>query len=202
MGAVGGTSAKLLAQAGCRIVAVSDVSCGLYKEDGLDIPAVLAYLGQEPGRLLSGYEEAGAGRIDNEQLLALDVDILIPAALENQLTAKTAPHVQARIVIEAANGPTTSAGDEILEERGVTVVPDILVNAGGVVVSYFEWVQNIQAMAWDLAKVNAGLEKTMVSAFDAVWEDARANNLPLRMSAYKIALGRLVAVQKLRGVFP
>ncbi len=202
MGAVGGTSARLLDQAGCRIVAVSDVSCGLYKKEGLDIPAIMAYLGQQRGNLLTGYEEAGVTRINNGELLALDADILIPAALENQLTAKSAPEVKAKIVIEAANGPTTSAGDEILEKRGIIVVPDILVNAGGVVVSYFEWVQNIQAMAWDLEKVNNGLEKIMVNAFAAVWDDAQANSLPLRMSAYKIALERLVAAHKLRGVFP
>lgn len=202
MGAVGGTSARLLDQAGCRIVAVSDVSCGLYKEEGLDIPAIMAYLGQQRGNLLTGYEEAGVTRINNGELLALDADILIPAALENQLTAKSAPEVKAKIVIEAANGPTTSAGDEILEKRGIIVVPDILVNAGGVVVSYFEWVQNIQAMAWDLEKVNSGLEKIMVDAFAAVWDDAQTHSLPLRMSAYKIALERLVTAHKLRGVFP
>jgi glutamate dehydrogenase (NAD(P)+) len=202
MGNVGGVTARLLQDEGCRIVAVSDVSGGLYKRSGLNIPEVLAYLQEKPGNLLSGYNGDGVKHITNEGLLTLDVDILIPAAMENQITLEIAPRVRARVVIEAANGPTTSEADAVLEKQKITVVPDILVNAGGVVVSYFEWIQNIQSLTWDEEEVNRTLEKIMIRAFNEVWEDATQSRISLRMSAYKVAVARVVKAKQIRGVFP
>jgi glutamate dehydrogenase (NAD(P)+) len=135
-------------------------------------------------------------------LLTLDTDILIPAAMENQITLEIAPRIRARVIVEAANGPTTSDADAVLEKQGVTVVPDILVNAGGVVVSYFEWIQNIQSLTWDEEEVNRTLEKIMIRAFNDVWDGALSDKIPLRMSAYKIAIDRVVKAKKIRGVFP
>lgn len=202
MGAVGGTTAKLLEQEGCRIVAVSDVSGGLYRRSGLNISEIQSYLSEKPGNMLSGYTGEGVKHITNEGLLTMDVDILIPAAIENQITLDIAPRVRAKIIIEAANGPITNEADAILEKRGITVVPDILVNAGGVVVSYFEWVQNIQSLTWDEEAVNQTLERIMIRAFNAVWEETTHSEIPLRMSAYKIALDRIVRAKQTRGVFP
>ncbi|MBP8988648.1 MAG: Glu/Leu/Phe/Val dehydrogenase [Clostridia bacterium] len=202
MGAVGSKAAQLLYGEGCRIVAVSDVSGGMYKRSGLDIPSILSYLEEKPGNLLSGYQGEGIERIDNETLLTLDVDILIPAALENQLTLDMAPRVQAGIVVEAANGPTTPDADAIFEKRGVIVVPDILANAGGVVVSYFEWAQNIQKVSWDEDEINNMLEKIMIRAFSDVWDGAENDRITLRLSAYKLAVDRVVKAKKIRGVFP
>lgn len=202
MGAVGSKAAQLLYGEGCRIVAVSDVSGGMYKRSGLDIPSILSYLEEKPGNLLSGYQGEGIERIDNETLLTLDVDILIPAALENQLTSDMAPRVRAGIVVEAANGPTTPDADAIFEKRGVIVVPDILANAGGVVVSYFEWAQNIQKVSWDEDEINNMLEKIMIRAFNDVWDGAEKDRITLRLSAYKLAVDRVVKAKKIRGVFP
>lgn len=202
MGSVGGTTAQLLEQEGCRVVAVSDVSGGVYKRSGLNIAEIRSYLNDKPGNLLSGYSADGIKHITNEGLLTMDVDILIPAALENQITLDIAPRIRARVIIEAANGPTTHEADTILEKQNITVVPDILVNAGGVVVSYFEWVQNIQSLTWDEEAVNQTLERIMVRAFNGVWEEAVRSNIPLRMSAYKIALDRIVRAKHTRGVFP
>lgn len=202
MGSVGGTTAQLLEQEGCRVVAVSDVSGGVYKRSGLNIAEIRSYLNDKPGNLLSGYSADGIKHITNEGLLTMDVDILIPAALENQITLDIAPRIRTRVIIEAANGPTTHEADTILEKQNITVVPDILVNAGGVVVSYFEWVQNIQSLTWDEEAVNQTLERIMVRAFNAVWEEAVRSNIPLRMSAYKIALDRIVRAKHTRGVFP
>ncbi|NLO36894.1 MAG: Glu/Leu/Phe/Val dehydrogenase [Clostridiaceae bacterium] len=202
MGNVGGTTARLLELEGCRIVAVSDISGGIYKRSGLDITDILAYLGSGSGNLLSGYEGDGVKHITNEVLLTLDTDILIPAAMENQITLEIAPRIRARVIVEAANGPTTSDADAVLEKQGVTVVPDILVNAGGVVVSYFEWIQNIQSLTWDEEEVNRTLEKIMIRAFNDVWDSALSDKIPLRMGAYKIAIDRVVKAKKIRGVFP
>ncbi|NMB96902.1 MAG: Glu/Leu/Phe/Val dehydrogenase [Clostridiaceae bacterium] len=203
MGNVGGTSAKLLYKLGARIVAVSDVSTGLYCEEGLDIDDILNYIGGN-GRtnLLSGYRRDGVQYISNDEVLTSDVDILIPAALENQINADVARKIKARIIVEAANGPTTLDGDKVLEERGIVVVPDILANAGGVVVSYFEWVQNIQSVLWDEDKINKSLENIMKRTFKEVWDKASEKKTTLRMGAHMLALERLVKAKKLRGIFP
>jgi len=202
MGKVGGTTARLLQQEGCRVVAVSDVSGGLYKRSGLNIADILAFLKNDAHNQLIDYNGDGVKHITNEGLLGLETDILIPAAMENQITLDVATRVKAKIIVEAANGPTTNEADEVLESLGVIVVPDILANAGGVVVSYFEWIQNIQSLTWDEDEVNRTLEKIMIRAFNEVWDDSVRNTIPLRMSAYKVAVDRLVKAKKMRGVFP
>lgn len=204
MGNVGGTAAKLLYNRGCKIVAVSDVSCGLYCESGLDINDIMQYIECKNGRrLLEGYPAGGSiRRISNEELLTCDVDVLIPAALENQVTEKIARQVKARIIVEAANGPTTVEADRILEERGIIVVPDILANAGGVTVSYFEWVQNNQAVLWREEIINSRLEEIMLQSFKDVMKKAQDYNTTLRMGAYILAMERLVKAKKMRGIFP
>lgn len=202
MGNVGSITAKLLHQEGMKVVAVSDVSGGIYKEDGLDIPAILAYLGKDRKNLLSGYEEAGMSRISNEELLELPVTVLVPAALENQINGSNADRIQAKLIIEAANGPTAAEADPILNSKGITVVPDILSNAGGVVVSYFEWVQNIQSVSWTEEEVNAKLERIMNNSFDVVYNIAQEKKVPLRTGAYLIAVDRVVKAKKARAIWP
>ena len=163
MGNVGGTAAQILYDKGCKIVAVSDYSGGVYNENGLDIPAIRTYLSDKTKALID-YVSDDVKHISNDEVITCCCDVLIPAALENQITGENAAGVQAKVIIEAANGPTTVEADKILEEKGIVVVPDILANAGGVVVSYFEWVQNIQSMAWDLDEVNRTLKKIMNKA--------------------------------------
>lgn len=200
-GNVGSIAAKLLYNEGCKIVAISDVSGGVYCKSGLNIGKIQQFLGTN-GKLLADYEEAGVTHISNEELLTVDTDVLIPAALENQINEHVAQKVKASIIIEGANGPTTVEGDKILEKNGKVVVPDILANAGGVVVSYFEWVQNIQSLMWDEEEVNRALEKIMIRAFNEVWDKTRTKQTTLRMGAYMVAIERLVKAKKIRGVFP
>ena len=202
MGNVGSVTAKLLNQEGMKVVAVSDVSGGIYKESGLNIPAILEYLGQNRRNLLSGYEEEGLVRISNEELLELDVKVLVPAALENQINESNADRIKADIIVEAANGPIAMEADDILEKKGIVVVPDILANAGGVVVSYFEWVQNIQSVSWTEETVNEKLKNIMDPAFEAVWDIAQKNNKTLRTGAYLIAVKRVVDAKKARAIWP
>lgn len=200
MGNVGSISAKLLAQEGMKVIAVSDVSGGITNPDGLDIPDILAYL--QPGRkLLKDYNAGGVSHISNEELLELETDLLIPAALENQINDKNADRIHAKYIVEAANGPTTLEADEILKTRGITLVPDILANAGGVVVSYFEWVQNIQELCWSEERVNEELEKIMNTAFQEVWDIAKEKDVTLRTGAYLIAVKRVVEARLGRGIF-
>lgn len=202
MGNVGGIAAKLLYESGCKIVAVSDVSGGLYKKEGLDIPKIVAFLASNSGKQLKDYEEAGIKQISNQEVLTAEADVLIPAALENQINSDIANQIKANIIVEGANGPTTVNADKILEAAGKKVVPDILANAGGVVVSYFEWVQNIQSLMWDEEEVNKALEKIMIRAFNEVWDKAKDKNTSMRMGAYMVALDRIVKAKKIRGVFP
>ena len=202
MGNVGSITAKLLHQEGMKVVAVSDVSGGIYKKEGLDIPAILAYLGKDRKNLLSGYEEDGMTRITNEELLELPVTVLVPAALENQINGTNADKIQAKLIVEAANGPTAAEADPILNEKGVVIVPDILSNAGGVVVSYFEWVQNIKSVSWNEEEVNAKLERIMNNSFEAVYNIAQEKKVPLRTGAYLIAVDRVVKAKKARAIWP
>ena len=202
MGNVGGIAARLLQDSGCRILAVSDVSGGLYKKDGLDIKQILRFLAESNGKLLRDYEASGVTHITNEEVLTADVDVLIPAALENQINSHIASGIKAGIIVEGANGPTTFNADKILEAAGKKIVPDILANAGGVVVSYFEWIQNIQSLTWDEEEVNKALEKIIIRAFNEVWDKAKEKNTSMRMGAYMVALDRLVKAKKIRGVFP
>ncbi|MBR5235873.1 MAG: Glu/Leu/Phe/Val dehydrogenase [Clostridia bacterium] len=201
MGNVGSITAKLVSAEGGRVVAVSDVSGGIYKEDGLDIPAILAHISVR-GQLLDSYEEAGIKRISNGELLELPVDILVPAALENQINADNADRIQAKLIVEGANGPTTVEADEILAKKGIVLVPDILANAGGVAVSYFEWVQNLQSMYWTEEEVNSRLEGIMKRAFDEVYDAAQEYNTSMRMGAYLVAIRRVVEANKMRGLWP
>ncbi len=202
MGNVGSITAKLLHKEGMKVVAVSDVSGGIYKEEGLDIPAILEFLSKDRKNLLKDYNEEGITRITNSELLELDVKVLVPAALENQINESNADKIRAEIIIEAANGPVTAEADQILEERGIVVVPDILANAGGVVVSYFEWVQNIQSVSWTEESVNEKLKEIMDPAFEAVWNIAHENNTTLRMGAYLIAVKRVVDAKQARAIWP
>ncbi len=197
-GKVGGHAAQLLHDAGCRVVAVSDVDGGLYREKGLDPEAINRHK-REAG-VVAGYEAADA--ITNEELLEVDCDVLIPAAIEGVITVKNADEVKARVLCEAANGPVTFEADKILNDRGIFVVPDILANAGGVTVSYFEWVQDIQAYFWSDDEVNDRLRQIMEKAFDQVRSLAEEKGLTMRQAAHWIGVGRVAEAHLTRGLFP
>ena len=196
-GNVGSNAARLLHAAGGRVVGVSDVSGAIYNPAGLDLPRVVAYY-RETGQL-RGFP--GTQQLDNEALLRLPVDVLLPAAMEGQITGSNASEIQARIIVEGANGPTTPDADEVLARRGVLVVPDILANAGGVVVSYFEWVQDRNGYFWKEAEVNDRLEEKMVSAFDAVWTAKEKFEVDARTAAYILAVDRIIEARSLRGLY-
>ncbi|HEV8454095.1 MAG TPA: Glu/Leu/Phe/Val dehydrogenase [Gemmatimonadales bacterium] len=196
-GNVGSVSATLMEQQGMKILAVSDKSGGIYNSKGLKIRDVIQHVRQH--RFLSGYPEAE--QITNEQLLTLDCDVLVPAALENVITSHNAADVKARIICEGANGPTTASADKILEENGVFVIPDILANAGGVTVSYFEWVQDRGGYFWDEDTVNQRLERIMVQSFDEVASMAGRHGINMRIGAYMQAIERVAAVHRLRGMY-
>lgn len=198
-GNVGGAAAVLLHEAGAKILAVSDVYGGLYAPEGLDIPAVKAYSDQH-GRSIVGYP--GAEPVTNAQLLTLPCDVLIPAALEDQITEDNANQVQAKIVAEAANAPITLIADQILEARGITVLPDILANAGGVVVSYLEWVQGQSYVFWDEERVNREMEGLMVQAYGRVSHHAASKGVSLRLAAYTLGVGRVAQALSDRGLYP
>jgi glutamate dehydrogenase (NAD(P)+) len=199
-GSVGGTAARLFYEKGYRVVAVSDINGGLYCEKGLNIEEVAAYA--EGHKTIQGYDSEGVSAISNRDLLTLDIDVLVPAAMENQITEDIAVDIKARLIVEGANGPTTNEADTILNSKGVVIVPDILANAGGVVVSYFEWVQNLQAIFWDEHEINSMLKKIMIRAFDEVFAISRSQEVSLRLAAYMLALDRVVKAKKIRGVFP
>ncbi len=201
-GNVGSHAATILDQMGCKVVAVSDVSGGLYNPRGLDIASINRHITAHPRRLLEGYKAPGVEKITNDELLVSDVDVLIPAALEHQIRADNAPYVQAKIIVEGANGPTTREADEILNDRGITVVPDILSNAGGVVVSYFEWVQDLQCFFWEEEEVNRNLKRIMVRSFKEVWDFSREQGGSLRLGAYMLAVDRVAGAVQVRGIFP
>jgi glutamate dehydrogenase (NAD(P)+) len=196
-GNVGSNAAKLLHAAGACVVALSDVSGAIYDPHGLDLQRVAAYY-RETGELC-GFP--GTQSLDNQALLRLPVDVLLPAAMEGQITGDNAGDIQARIIVEGANGPTTPDADEILARRGVLVVPDILANAGGVVVSYFEWVQDRYGYFWKEAEVNEGLEQKMVGAFDAVWNTRERFEVDGRTAAYILAVDRIMEARQLRGLY-
>ena len=200
-GNVGAWAARLLAQAGAKVVAVSDITTGLYDPDGLDVIGLAEYAGE--GGALADYGGPQAEAIGNEALLTLDVDVVIPAAVANVITTEIAEDLQANVVVEAANGPTTTAADDVLIERDVPVVPDILANTGGVIVSYLEWVQNTQEYAWTLEEVNAELERRLVGTFDEVIGAYTDREIPdLRTAAFSIAIDRCARAHSYRGLFP
>ncbi len=197
-GNAGSVVVRLLAQLGCRIIAVSDSNGGIYDEHGLDAEALQACK-RETGSV-SNY--SSGDRLSNEALLTLPCDILVPAALENQLTERLAPKVQSKLIAEAANGPTTPEADAIFQDRGVTVVPDILANAGGVTVSYFEWVQNLQEFHWKEEQVNQQLKDVMDASCGQVMALAEREHASLRTAAYILAVDRVVNAIQDRGIYP
>jgi glutamate dehydrogenase/leucine dehydrogenase len=197
-GNVGFHAARLLQEQGAKIVAVTERASGIFNEDGIDIPGLANHYRKTS--TLDGFDSGD--QIDNEELLACDCDVLIPAAMENTVTAAVAPHIRAHILVEGANGPTTPEADEILRDNGVTILPDILANAGGVTVSYFEWVQGLDNWFWDLPRVQAELERVMNKAFDAVNAKADESDCDYRTAAYTIAIGRVAEACRMKGLFP
>jgi glutamate dehydrogenase (NAD(P)+) len=201
-GNVGSIAARLLAEEGAKIVGISDVSGAYHCPAGFDMKQVLSYVESSPGHLLAGLSHSGMEEISNDELLTLDVDVLIPAALEAQITARNAAGVRARVIVEGANGPTTPEADLILGENGTTVVPDILANAGGVVCSYFEWVQNIQCFPWEEEETNQRLGRILQRALREVWTLAEERDISLRLAAFILGVERVATAIQLRGVFP
>jgi glutamate dehydrogenase (NAD(P)+) len=197
-GKVGGHAAQLLHDAGCRVVAVSDVEGGLYRERGLDPEAINRHKKEAGG--VAGFP--GAEPLSNADLLEIECDVLIPAAVEGVISVKNADAVKARVVCEAANGPVTFEGDKVLNDRGICVVPDILANSGGVTVSYFEWVQDIQAYFWSEEEVNERLRQILEQAFREVHELAKDKNMTMRQAAHWIGVGRVAEAHLTRGLFP
>jgi glutamate dehydrogenase/leucine dehydrogenase len=197
-GSVGWNAARILHEEGCKIVAVSDSKGGIYNPNGLNPVSVHEH--KEKTGSVMGY--AGAKQVTNEELLELDCDILVPAALENQLTRKNAPNVKAKMVAEAANGPTTPEADRILREKDVFIVPDILANSGGVTSSYFEWVQNLTRDRWTEEKVNQKLETMMVKAFNDVYNLSKKEETDMRLAALMLGIGRVAEAIKTLGIWP
>jgi glutamate dehydrogenase (NAD(P)+) len=197
-GNVGRNLALILADQGASIVAVSDSSGGIYKPEGLDVAAAVEH--KRTNRSFDGFD--GAEAITNEDLLILDCDVLAPCALEQVVTADNADNVKARIVAEGANGPVTPEADQILDERGVLVLPDVLANAGGVVVSYFEWVQGLQEYFWKESEVNAKLNDIVTRAFAETWRAHEERDISMRLAAYAIAVGRVAEATITRGLYP
>ncbi len=196
-GNVGSVSAQLLAQQGARIVAVTDWKGGVFNEHGIDIEQLLAH--SEQHRTVDGF--SGGDPLPTDQVFGLDTDILIPAALENQITIENAPGIKARIIIEGANGPTTPDAHRNLHERGVFIVPDILANSSGVTTSYFEWVQDRYGYFWTLEEVNQRLERKMCEAFDDVLQTSLKFNVDMRTAAYIVAINRVATVTRMRGMY-
>jgi glutamate dehydrogenase (NAD(P)+) len=197
-GNVGSHAARLLDERGATIVGITERASGIFDESGIDVEAALKYY-RENGSLT---DFPGADAMTNEELLTCDCDVLVPAAMENTIDAAVAPHIQARIVVEAANGPTTPQADAILRDEGITVLPDILANAGGVTVSYFEWVQGLDNYFWDLKRVQDELQRVMEKAFDAVNAKADEADCDYRTAAYTIAISRVAEACRVKGLFP
>lgn len=199
-GNVGSVAAKLLAEEGCRIIAVSDVKGGIHNPKGLDIARLLREHQEKPGGTVVDYPDGD--RLTQQELLTLDCDILIPAALSGQITAANADAVRARMIVEGANAPITPEAEEILRGKKILVVPDILANAGGVTVSYFEWVQDLQFYFWNEREINARLKEIMTAAFHLVWDYAGEEGIDLRTAALMLAVKRVAEAKRLRGLYP
>ncbi|HJR52332.1 MAG TPA: Glu/Leu/Phe/Val dehydrogenase [Gemmatimonadota bacterium] len=196
-GNVGGTAARLCAQRGMKVVGISDFTTGVHNEDGIDLGAAEEHV--RAGGVLEDFR--GGDHLPNAELLELDCEVLIPAALENQITRANAPRIQARIICEGANGPTTANADAILENSGVFVIPDILANAGGVTVSYFEWVQNREGYYWSRERVEKRLKKIMVNSFKDVMRYTETHDVSPRTACYMLAIDRVAFVHRLRGIY-
>lgn len=201
MGNVGSNAARIFYHPGVKVVAISDVSGGIYCSDGLNIDEIADYL-ESNKALLSDYSADGITHITNEELLTCKCDVLVPAALENQINEDIAKKLNCKYIVEAANGPTTEAADEILEKRSITLIPDIFANSGGVIVSYFEWVQNIQELTWECEQVNEMLENLMTKSFKDLTDVVDECNCTFRMAAYIVALRKLVYAEEIKGIFP
>jgi len=199
-GNVGGWIARLLNNHGCKILAVSDISGAIYYEEGLDIEKLLEWRSQ--GNPLKSFNDNRYKLITNNDLITTQCDILIPAALENQITQENANDIKCKILLEGANGPTTPKADKILIKKGIHIVPDILANAGGVCVSYFEYVQDIRAYFWDLDRINKELKRILLKAFEEVYSVSKKRNISLRTAAYILAVSRVAKAIELRGIFP
>ena len=197
-GNVGGIAAKLFAQAGATVVAVQDHGGTVYKAAGLDVPALLRHVSEHGS--VKGFTPAET--LPDAQFWGVDCDILIPAALEQQITAANAQQIKARMVIEGANGPTTPEADDILHERGILVVPDVIANAGGVTVSYFEWVQDFSSFFWSEEEINQRLDRIMRDAFDVIWGVHEEHKISLRTAAFVVACTRILRARELRGLYP
>jgi len=196
-GNVGSVSAHLLAREGCKVIAIGDRSGAYYNAAGFDIDDAIAYV--KRNKVLEGYQHGDV--ISNEELLQLDVDVLVPAALENVITTKNAAKIRAKVICEGANGPTTAAADAILDEKGIFVIPDILANAGGVTVSYFEWVQDRGGYFWSEEVVNDRLRDLMVKSFRDVLELSKQHKVNMRTAAYMLSISRVATVHRLRGIY-
>ncbi len=199
-GNVGGWIADILYDYGSKILAVSDIFGGIYSEKGLNIKELLEW--RDQGKFLRDFNKNNYKHISNEELLTTKCDVLVPAALENQITNINADKINCKIILEGANGPTTPEADKILHNKGILVIPDILANAGGVCVSYFEYIQDIHSYFWSLDRVNKELKKIIVDAFENVYKISKEKNLILRTAAYIIALSRVAKAVELRGIFP
>jgi glutamate dehydrogenase (NAD(P)+) len=199
-GNVGGIAATELHEKGAKVVAVSDLSGGVFAANGLDVPTLHAYVAENGS--LAGFETAGIERITNEQLLELECDILVVAAREDQITGANAGNLRCRLVAEGANGPTTIEGDQILADRGIPVLPDVLTNAGGVTVSYFEWVQDLGRLFWDRDEIRRRLADKMADAFDRVWDVSHERGIALRDAALVAAIREVSAALEARGIYP
>jgi glutamate dehydrogenase (NAD(P)+) len=196
-GNVGSISAQLLREQGCKIVGISDVTGGFYNKRGIDVQKAIDYVKQN--KTLNGF--TGGDKVSQSELLELECDVLIPAAKEDQITLKNASKIKAKIIAEGANGPTNAKADSILNERGIVVIPDILANAGGVTVSYFEWVQNRVGYYWSLDRVNRRLERMMKASFDNVYETSAKHKVALRIGAYIVAIDKVAKTLKIRGIY-
>lgn len=199
-GNVGSSIADQLYKHGCKIIAISDISTAIYCEDGLDIEKLLVWA--KDGKLLKDYKNDNYKLIGNDELLTLKCDVLIPAAVENQITEKNAEKIDTKIVLEGANGPTTPKADKILFNKGIHVIPDILANSGGVCVSYFEYIQDIHSYFWKLERINEELKRIIIEAFEETYKISKERKIPLRTAAYIIAVNRVSKAIKLRGIFP
>ncbi len=199
-GKVGKKIVKLLSKRGCKILAVTDSRGGVYSENGLDVDKLLEW--KEQGNSVRDFKGDSLKQITNEEIYTIKCDLIIPAAMENQVTEKNADQIDCKIIAEGANGPITLEADKILEKKGIVVLPDILANGGGVIVSYFEYVQDINAYYWDLERVNKELKKIILDAFENVYSIVKEKNISYRLAAYMIAVSRVARAIELRGIFP
>lgn len=199
-GNVGANTARIAGHRGAVLVALSDVSGAIYCKNGLDADEISRFV--EEGNMLADYQASDVLHITNEELLECECNVLIPAALENQITKENAGKLKCRYIVEAANGPTTAEADEILKERGITLIPDIFANSGGVIVSYFEWVQNIQTLTWDKEQIHDMLIEILTKAFTEIKEEVKRTKCTWRMGAYIVALRRLITANEVKGLFP